>query len=346
VFLFVVFCPVSAASSRIPKADAIEEFTREAVFKSFKEVYEENPKSDVAESLSEYCLSIEQCLVKGEGELLIQFLSKSFLNILKKQNVLLPSALRSTVRRLTNKLHNSKDFRQQVKNFCSSLKPATSAVLNLFAGCVCEKVFFWQLTFTLRLLQGRSFNDISQARKRYSSDAQHPKEFQQLVYYIGGFILHGIVKKSKLYCSNPNWAVYGEIITNKFTMQSPVPESECTVHAKSFTVCRNRGGLTFCNEETFNFFLCLFELLMSLEGEDGSLPFEIAENNIFDNDVVVFMWDDLVGAELSEEQSLYLLSDIVRCCVKVIVKGILKRRLNEHLAKSYSSVPLRQRVAR
>ena len=58
------------------------------------------------------------------------------------------------------------------------------------------------------------------------------------------------------------------------------------------------------------------------------------------------MWDELVGGELREDQSLYLFTDIVHCCAKIAAKGILKRRLNEHLAQAYSSVTLRHQVAR
>ena len=83
-----------------------------------------------------------------------------------------------------------------------------------------------------------------------------------------------------------------------------------------------------------------------MEKEDGSLPPDDVNSSVFGSDTLMFMWDDLVGAELTEEQCLQLLSEIVKCCVKVTAKGILKRRLNEDLVKAYNSMPLRHRVVK
>ena len=43
---------------------------------------------------------------------------------------------------------------------------------------------------------------------------------------------------------------------------------------------------------------------MSLEEEDGSLSLALVDKKVSDNDEILFLWDDLVGSELTEEQSI------------------------------------------
>ena len=61
--------------------------------------------------------------------------------------------------------------------------------------------------------------------------------------------------------------------------------------------------------------------------------------------MVLCLWDELVGNDLNQDNSLDLLIQISESCVKVVLKGILKRRLNEELKQAYSSVALRAKLA-
>ena len=320
---------------------------KEALLKSLVEVQEDEERSGASHLLCEYCFSIVEKVTNGEGEVLISRLSRYFLDILRNENVLLPSDLRHSVNVKTNRLLGSEDFVREMKDLMTQLCGASDALLNVFIGNVFFKLFNWLLVFCLRTIRGQAYNVDSQFEQQQTSDTSHQKEFDELVYHIGGAILKGVLKKSKLYASNANWVLYGDIVKRKFTTPELSSELDsCSAHVGCFTAGRDRGGLTYCNPESFKFFQILFSVILSLEGSDGSLPVETVESHVFDNVHLIFLWDDLVGSELTESQSLYLFTDIVRICVKVSAKGILKRRLNAELARSYTSVALRHRLAR
>jgi len=68
----------------------------------------------------------------------------------------------------------------------------------------------------------------------------------------------------------------------------------------------------------------LFEVVIESE-EDGSLSLEKLGKELSKNDVVLFLWDDLIGSELTEEQSMSLLLVIIQIIVKIVRRGISKR---------------------
>jgi len=68
----------------------------------------------------------------------------------------------------------------------------------------------------------------------------------------------------------------------------------------------------------------LFEVVIESE-EDGSLSLEKLGKEVLKNDVVLFLWDDLIGSELTEEQSMSLLLVIIQIIVKIVRRGISKR---------------------
>jgi len=91
--------------------------------------------------------------------------------------------------------------------------------------------------------------------------------------------------------------------------------------------------------------LRLFELLLSLEEEEG-LPLEKVEKQVSENDVISFLWDKFVGRELTEEQLIFLSLLITHISIKIVLRGIIKRRINEQLKTAHSSVTQRASLAR
>jgi len=108
----------------------------------------------------------------------------------------------------------------------------------------------------------------------------------------------------------------------------------------------DRGGLKDISQEALDFFVVLFDMLMSLEGSDGTLPKDVVEENVLQDSSILCLWDVLVGSHLDDDTvSLDFLTQICNTCKRIVMKGILKRRLNERLKKAYSNVPLRSRLA-
>jgi len=85
---------------------------------------------------------------------------------------------------------------------------------------------------------------------------------------------------------------------------------------------KKQGGLLFCYQEVFDFFVSLLQTILSVEKEDGSLTPDIVNSRVF-GDILMFMWDDLVAAEVTAEQCVRLFTEIVNVteCPKPVVDG-------------------------
>jgi len=72
----------------------------------------------------------------------------------------------------------------------------------------------------------------------------------------------------------------------------------------------------------FDFFVSLLQTILSVEKEDGSLTPDIVNSRVF-GDILMFMWDDLVAAEVTAEQCVRLFTEIVNVteCPKPVVDG-------------------------
>ena len=112
-----------------------------------------------------------------------------------------------------------------------------------------------------------------------------------------------------------------------------------------FTKKKDRGGFKHCSSPAFDFFLVLFDLLVNLESETGSLSFKLVDEKILEHDCLLLLWDDLIGDELTDQQSLDLLLLIADACTRTTNRGILNRRLNDEFTRNEASVAFRSRLA-
>jgi len=166
--------------------------------------------------------------------------------------------LRHSVLLKTGILLNSDNFVTEMKGLLCKIKIASDSVLIFFIGNVFPKVSGWQLLYCLRKIRGHSSNDEAKVQE-YSEDSMHPQSFTQLVYHIGGAVLNGVLSKSKRYCNNPDWILYGDIVTQKFLCVEVNSEPQCVpAHMSCFTAGKDRGALKYRNREAFDFFHTLF----------------------------------------------------------------------------------------
>jgi len=84
----------------------------------------------------------------------------------------------------------------------------------------------------------------------------------------------------------------------------------------------------------------LFKIIVSVEGSDGSLPLDSVDESVFNHVGLILL---VVNSEKISHFICYKV--IVHCCAEISAKGILKRRLNNELAQSYTSLLLRHQVA-
>lgn len=206
---------------------------------------------------------------------------------------------------------------------------------------LCDKV----IAFTLKHVRGASASTGDKYKKR-SKDNLNSIEYRQLSYYIGGSVVKGFLWKGNQYAKDSNvWSCYCEVLRKRFLRSDETGENQCEDSVRAFTDAQDRGGLTHLSTEGFSFFATLFDLIMNLESDTGSMPPDVVEKHILVHDVILCLWDSAVGNDLKEDQSLDLLIQICNSCIKVVMKGIMKRLLNDHLKKALNSVALRARLA-
>lgn len=271
-------------------------------------------------------------------------LSKQFARIITSKKIVFPNTVKTNILVGTNHWLSLEKNREDLKNNFQVLNEADEEVLNPFVG---EFIFMLSrniLLFCLKRMRCVTQEEVEERRKR-SADKIDSEEFQQLVYHIGGSIVSGFLWKGKGYSeTSSTWAAYCEVLKGNF-LRDTGKSNECSEAVRHFTDTRDRGGLTHISDSAFDFFLTLFDCIMQCEGEDGSIPPDVIDKRVLGDDAILCLWDVMVGNELDADQSLDLLIQITQAAVRVVVKGIMKRRLNEHLKQSYSSVALRSKLA-
>lgn len=281
-----------------------------------------------------------------EHEMLCKFLHEHLYPILSQQSSVFASSLEYAFYVGVNSLLNNLEFMGDLLKYVVALGDAQSPqmeVLNIFLGSFMLLLTNEALLFFIRTIHGATIND--QVRRKRSNDKTDSRTFLELVYYIGGSVVSTMLFKGKKYKeTNHRWELFLEVLQNRFLKKEGVGNS-CSASVSHFTESVDRGRLKHISQEALDFFVVLFDLLMSLEGEDGSLP-NTVEENVLENNTVLCLWDVLVGSLLHDDDvSLDFLMQVCATCKRIVMKGIMKRRLNENLKKAYSSVALRSRLA-
>ena len=259
-------------------------------------------------------------------------LGDKFCAVLESQNALLPSALRSAILVQSNILANDAAFYETCAELINEIQEADPGTVSLFFGKMLLELFEKLTAFVVECMRGGDSRDVPGPSKS-SSDNVNSLDFKQTVYYIAGFVTNAFLHKR---------AEYIDVINKKFISS---PGNECSEEVRKFTKEIDRGGLKHCSKDALDFYLILFEFLMSLETPQGMLPPEIIDDKVASNDVLMFVWDDLVSSDLDEEMSLDFLLETVEKCSRVVAKGILKRRLNEVMQKPHVAIAMRPLLA-
>lgn len=315
---------------------------------ALKDMIQEPIIGQLSQSVHDYCLTLDEALQDPtlDSELLT-YLSESFNEILQSRKSLFPSSIKSSLFIGTNKFLCSPEFRKNSKGYFELLKECEKSVLNVFLGdfmrTLCNKV----LVFCMRKMRGELNNNTGPIRKKRSNEKFDSKEFRQTTYHIAGSIVNGFLWKGNRYKETSKaWASFCVVLReNLLVKKGNNASNQCSDEVRHFSDKKDRGGYKHVTDQTLTFFLAVFELLMSLEDEYGSLPSNVIDHNVLVDDVILCIWDDLVGNDLCPDDSLDLLIQICQSCVKVTMKGIIKRRLNKVLKKAHNSVALRASLA-
>lgn len=282
-----------------------------------------------------------------DHDLLYKYLHEHLYSILSDHSSLFASALVYEFYVGVNSLLNNVDFKTDLKKYVLSLGDVESPsieVLELFIGNFMLVLTNETLIYFVRTIHGATAND--EIRRKRSGDKSDSRTFLELVHYIGGSVVNTLIfKGNKFKDTNPNWNLFLDVVRTKFLPVEGVG-SACSSNVSHFTKSVDRGGLKDISQEALDFFVVLFDMLMSLEGSDGTLPKDVVEENVLQDSSILCLWDVLVGSHLDDDTvSLDFLTQICNSCKRIVMKGILKRRLNERLKKAYSNVPLRSRLA-
>ncbi|KAK3924506.1 Protein Wiz [Frankliniella fusca] len=341
---------LKGVASRAPNLQDLLMAMERLVKEVLEEIAKERVIGDLSDKVNKYAgkilLKLNEEHAKDDTEELYKFLSYHFFDIIRDSKILFPSSIRSAFNIGQNKLMSSEEFMTELNGILSSLEETEVDVCNVFIGNVmlilCKKIQI----FCIRHMREVSAELLQPVQyKKRSKDSINSVKFHQLVYYIGGSVVGGFLWKGKEYGkTSAVWNRYFDVLTAKFCVNTE-KTNQCVEEVREFTERKDRGGLTHLCEESFSFFLVLFDQIMSLEGEDGSFPQKIIDENILGSDVLLCLWDCLVGNELNQDDSIDLLVQVSDTCLKIVKKGILKRRLNKHLQKPVNSLALRKRLA-
>lgn len=340
---------ISGVTESLPSDADLHGAMRSLVLEALQEIINVPVIGEFSQLVQDFTVHVKNYFTSIEYEEcecdILPELSETFYSIITSQKLTFPSVIRSAVLKGTNKLLNDNARCAQLKNLlrkcCADVK---EEVITLFYGDFILQVSKKVLVFALKKMRGSTMESVQEERRKRSSDRIDSTDFLELVYYIGGAVLSGLIFKGQGYSdTSPVWRLYVDVLKERFLRND---NNACSDAVRMFTECKDRGGLTHMSDNAFNFFVFVFDLLMSLEGEKGSLPEDVVDVSILNNDVVICLWDELVaGSQLDEDQVVDLLVQFSNKCVRVVMKGIMKRRLNEQLKKSYSSMALRARLA-
>lgn len=338
----------SGVTSRAPTYDQLLNKIPELVSASLVELESEPVIGNLSQLCHDYIVSFQEKFkedISGEASEMCSVLCDNFNDIMKGRKALFPSSIRCAFYSRTNKLLSTKEFIASMTGCMTALCEGEDSVINVVFGNLIFILSKKTLVYIIRTMQGCAVTPGIERKKR-SEDDIDSIEFRQLVYHIGGCIVSGFLWKGGQYSENSQtWAVFCDVLKSKF-LRSEDRSDECSEDIRAHTDALDRGGLKHISDAAFDFFLMLFDFLMSLEADDGSLPADVIDSYVLQNDVLLCLWDVLVCDYLGEMDSLDLLVQMTEKAVKITIKGIMNRRLSEGLQKAYDSVGLRARLAK
>lgn len=342
-----LFIYLTGIFSRAAKPEGFREKLPLLITNTLSTMHEEKFTGKYASDIKQYSEVLKQSFQcpEEDHDLLVNFLHEHLYAILTSHSSAFSSSLAFTFYVGVNKLLNNADFKMDLKKFILPLgeQPASIQVLDIFIGNFMLGLSSEVLVYFIRTIHGACENDV--IRKKRSGDSSDSINFLQLVYYIGGSVVAGLLFKGNKYKErNPNWQSFVEVLKSRFSRVEGVGNA-CSEEVSKFTKSVDRGKLKHISQEALDFFVVLFDFLMSLEGDDGTLPPNVIEDFVLEDSSLLCLWDVLVGTHLEDDVSLDFLIQTSNTCKLIVMKGIMKRRLNENLKKSFAAVSLRSRLS-
>ncbi|KAJ1519124.1 hypothetical protein ONE63_011277 [Megalurothrips usitatus] len=332
--------------SRAAKQDKFMEELPSLMTKGLESLLQEKFVGKWATPLQDFCKQVRDTFnnLEEEHQDLCNYLCEPLYGILLNHGSVFSSSLVHSFYIGVNKLLNDSEFMVGLQNHIVALghaQPPSPAVISLFLGHYMHVLSSQIVIYFIRTIHGASANDV--IRKKRSGDKVTSTDFLELSYYIGGCVVHTFLRKS-LKFSSDNWKHFRSVLEERFKRTAGVG-SVVTSEVSHFTDKVDRGKLTHISQEALDFFVVLFDFLMSLEGNDGSLPVNVVDENVLQDDTILCLWDVLVGSHLEDDASLDFLIQMSETCKRIVIKGIMTRRLNDNIRKAVAAVPLRSRLA-
>lgn len=318
----------------------------------------ENIKESYRVDQFELCSHAHTLHEKESSQLksLVQFLTQNILQVKNNIKANLKSGIRSQFLVEFNKLCCDNVFMGELQELFEPLvSPTTNEVLNVICGVVLFQFSNELLLMVLRKMLGTPVPSEAIVRKKWSSDDIDSIEFKEIIYYIGGAVLHTFHRDLWQHPNCKKLSTFCEVLKDRFQELRDKEESDDFITEeddtefeliRDWTEAMNRGGLIFLSKDAHNFFVSIADRVLCCEGSDGSLELEFVFGEVLKDFTVLSYWDTLVGEVLEESVSFDFLQAICDIVVKIARQGILKRRLNELMKSAYISVSLRHRLTR
>jgi len=164
----------------------------------------------------------------------------------------------------------------------------------------------------------------------------------QTIHYVAGAIIRQYLRKARRFKTNRFWINVDGAIKN-----CPLEGDMVVAAANSdryWTEFCNRGALNFVGAQFMKFIIAVVHLLVRIERPDGSLFHEDVQQELLVSPART-LWDELIGNNLDEDDSIIFMRGVVRSFTATYGKGRSLRLMNYEMGRPKATMSLRKRLA-
>ena len=185
---------------------------------------------------------------------LSDFLSRHYSEVVKNIVASLKTAIRSEFLLKTNKFNSFVEELKTIFWACDLDDPSQEA-LNLFSGLFMLNFSQELLLLLVRAILGSPPAGVPVLRKKWSSDDVDSEEFKEIIYYIGGSVLHSFHSALRRFPKAEDLNRFCGILKDRFQEMKDLTSQEsdneldrpetCEEAIKDWTKARDRGGVIY-----------------------------------------------------------------------------------------------------
>lgn len=261
-----------------------------------------------------------------------------FIDSLITGKFLMPSVLLPIVYKVADAMLVDLQFRQKCFELLEKIDPMNNSE-NMIQCFICSFVHDVGAEIIIFICE----SVIGEKPKKEKQLKQFTIEDRQSIFYVAGCAFHHYVKKRKRW-KNKEWTAISEAVESRVREGNGVPL--CAQSDRSWTEDKNRVNLFFIGAPAMEFMVQLAQCIYNVDSDiDGCFKDDDIIKDVFEDNVALLLWDELIGDALDNNLSIRLMKGVVKSFNSTYARGVVLQKLNEHLKKAFHSMSLRHSVA-